>query len=198
MSHPACCAAKKGGEPPLDLPVGGRPICSVQGHKTKKGHTVTASRTLTILIGAMSCASCVARVERALLACDGVEQASVNLARGSAQLTLTPEADLGAIAAMLEDLGYPMQTQQARLDVASMACGACVGRVERALAAVPGVIAARGNLATQTASVDYADGAVTPQALCAATGAAGYPATLAATDTATRVRSRAARRLPRS
>jgi len=45
-----------------------------------------------------------------------------------------------------------------QLPVEGMRCGSCVSRVERALAAVPGVSAARVNLATREASLDVADG----------------------------------------
>ncbi|HRO16510.1 MAG TPA: heavy metal translocating P-type ATPase, partial [Paracoccus sp. (in: a-proteobacteria)] len=56
-----------------------------------------------------------------------------------------------------------------------MTCASCVGRVERALAAVPGVTAASVNLATRTASVTHSPG-VTPTALAGAATRAGYPA----------------------
>ena len=49
-----------------------------------------------------------------------------------------------------------------------MTCAACVGRVERALAATPGVAAARVNLATESAAVDF-DAAKTDAATLAAT-----------------------------
>ncbi len=45
---------------------------------------------------------------------------------------------------------------RARLKIAGMTCGACVGHVERALKSVPGVTDASVNLATETADIDYA------------------------------------------
>ena len=56
-----------------------------------------------------------------------------------------------------------------------MSCASCVGRVERALLAVPGVVEARVNLATESATVD---GVADPDALVAAIRQAGYAATL--------------------
>ncbi|MBM3566766.1 MAG: heavy-metal-associated domain-containing protein, partial [Alphaproteobacteria bacterium] len=38
------------------------------------------TRHLTLAVGGMTCASCVSRVEKALLAVPGVEKAAVNLA----------------------------------------------------------------------------------------------------------------------
>lgn len=63
-----------------------------------------------------------------------------------------------------------------RFDVEGMHCAACAGRVEKALAAVPGVVSARVNIATHQASVEAARGQVTEDALAAAVAAAGYSA----------------------
>src|SRR5690554_2221767 len=59
------------------------------------------------------------------------------------------------------------------LAVEGMSCASCVGRVERALQAVPGVEAAAVNLATERATVR---GTAAAQALVDAIGAAGYRA----------------------
>ncbi|UCH74544.1 MAG: copper-translocating P-type ATPase [Rhodospirillales bacterium] len=63
--------------------------------------------------------------------------------------------------------------RHARLQVEGMTCSACVGHVERALKAVPGVVAASVNLATEQADVDFADG-VDVGALADAVEQAGY------------------------
>src|SRR5690606_15372575 len=60
-----------------------------------------------------------------------------------------------------------------------MTCASCVGRVERALAAVPGVSMASVNLATERASVQT-DGSATRQALVQAVRKAGYEVTASA------------------
>ncbi|MGY1458384.1 heavy metal translocating P-type ATPase [Luteimonas sp. A534] len=59
------------------------------------------------------------------------------------------------------------------LTVEGMSCASCVGRVERALQAVPGVSAATVNLATERATVH---GAAPADVLLAAVGKAGYTA----------------------
>ena len=60
------------------------------------------------------------------------------------------------------------------LPVAGMTCASCVGRVERALRKVPGVVAASVNLAAQTASVEYLPGVASVDHLRAAVEGAGY------------------------
>ena len=57
-----------------------------------------------------------------------------------------------------------------------MTCASCVGRVERSLRKVPGVLQASVNLATERASVDFDAGLVDVSAIKAAIGAAGYDA----------------------
>ena len=129
---------------------------------------------VTLSIEGMSCASCVSRVERAVLAAPGVTAASVNLATETVQISGT--ADTGALVKVLADAGYPARTLQATLNIADMTCASCVGRVERALKAVPGVVEAQVNLATESATVRYLEGQATPADLIAATAAAGYAA----------------------
>src|SRR6266568_6227887 len=64
--------------------------------------------------------------------------------------------------------------------VTGMTCAACQGRVQRALAAEPGVIDASVNLVTRSAAVRYDPSAVNPQRLIAAVRATGYDAELPA------------------
>ncbi len=137
---------------------------------------MTDATRVTIAIDGMSCASCVGRVERALTALDGVYGASVNLAAGSARLDMTSEASMADIAAALDRAGYPLRTGGVTLHIPSMHCASCVGRLEAALGAVPGVLDVTVNLATRSATIRHAEGATEPQALMAATRAAGYPA----------------------
>ena len=78
--------------------------------------------------------------------------------------------------------------EEARLDfpVKGMHCAACVGKVERALLAVPGVETAAVNLATERATIRLGAGRPSLDALRRAVAAAGYfvPADIAATPEA--------------
>ncbi|WP_197368103.1 heavy metal translocating P-type ATPase, partial [Ralstonia solanacearum] len=69
------------------------------------------------------------------------------------------------------------------LEIQGMTCAACAGRVERALRAVPGVVAASVNLATERARIQRADD-VSGDALVAAVVAAGYEARIASDEVA--------------
>jgi Cu+-exporting ATPase len=62
------------------------------------------------------------------------------------------------------------------LDIGGMTCAACAGRVERALARVPGVADASVNLATETARVRFAGAGPATDLLLDAVRRAGYDA----------------------
>ncbi len=61
-----------------------------------------------------------------------------------------------------------------RVPVTGMTCAACVRRVEKAIASVPGVVAAPVNLATASATVTYDAGETGAAAIAAAVTGAGY------------------------
>ncbi len=126
-------------------------------------------------IEGMSCASCVARVEKALRAVPGVAEASVNLATESATLQAAPAVTPGAIQQALAKAGYEIARQEFDLDIRGMTCASCVARVEKALARSRGVLSASANLATERARVVAITGTGI-EALHAAVADAGYEA----------------------
>ena len=73
-----------------------------------------------------------------------------------------------------------MSDDVVELGVTGMSCAACVGRVERALRRVPGVLDASVNLTTERASVRVTPGTAGAEALAASIRAAGYEAALPA------------------
>ena len=141
------------------------------------------SHHLTLSIQGMSCASCVGRVERALAAVPGVENVSINLANERAQLDLTEGGQLSGAITALDEAGYPARTETVVLNVESMSCASCVGRVDKALAAIEGVLDVNVNLASETATVQLVEGVASVNDLMTATREAGYPAAPAETDT---------------
>ena len=131
--------------------------------------------TLELPITGMTCASCVARNERALRKLDGVEEASVNFATEKATVVFDP-AVLSAhdLVDTVEKAGYGVVTQRETLPILGMTCASCVSRVERALGKAPGVLEAQVNLATEKATVTYLPGKTDRAALVAAVRGAGY------------------------
>ena len=137
--------------------------------------TGPAQQAWTLPIEGMTCASCVARVERSLKAVAGVIDATVNLTTESATVMAAPDIELPVLSKAVEKAGYTVGETSFDLDVEGMTCASCVARVEKALKSVPGVREAEVNLATESASVRTVVG-VDIAALSAAVAKAGYAA----------------------
>ena len=133
-----------------------------------------AQTQLDFNVRGMTCASCVSHVEKALKATPGVEAANVNLATERVDVTLAPDANPAALAKAVADAGYDPVVETIELGVGGMTCASCVAHVEKALKAVPGVIEASVNLATERASVRALSGPGLVDRLRRAITEAGY------------------------
>ncbi|KJK25005.1 ATPase [Burkholderiaceae bacterium 16] len=142
----------------------------------------TGSVAISIPIEGMTCASCVGRVEKALKAVPGVNKASVNLATERADITFDGVPNVEAAVQAVQKSGYSVASSTIELSVTGMTCASCVGRVEKALKAVPGVSNATVNLATERAQISAAGG-TSPEALIQAVARAGYEAQVISGDT---------------
>lgn len=107
----------------------------------------------------MHCASCVSRVEQAVLAVPGVRKAAVNLIEKSAAIE---GGDPEEVIKVLVQAGYPASLVEEpkltpeegyEIDILGMHCASCVSRVEQALLAVPGVSDVSVNLIEKKALI---------------------------------------------
>ena len=137
--------------------------------------TTIEGEVRTLNVDGMTCASCVAHVEKALLKVDGVRAASVNLATETATVTVAPEVSFAQLSDAVTKAGYDVRRDEVTLDIEGMSCAACVGRVEKVLRRVPGVVDASVNLAAHRARVQTS-AAVPMAALVAAVAKAGFGA----------------------
>lgn len=140
-------------------------------------------KTIKLSISDMTCASCVRRVEKAIEKVPGVSGATVNLATEKADVTFDGAPDIAAIAEAVRGAGYGVGEEVLEFPVEGMTCASCIGRVEKALKAVPGVLDATANLAQERARVRLAKGAATFDDLDAAIERTGYKAVRVAADT---------------
>ena len=127
-------------------------------------------------IDGMTCASCAGRVEKSLAKVPGVRSVSVNLATEQARIE-APADSLPALVEAVQQAGYSVPAHSLELDISGMTCASCAGRVEKALARVPGVKSASVNLATERAHIELL-GQVDPGLLINAVTQAGYGASL--------------------
>ncbi|MBW2092709.1 MAG: copper ion binding protein, partial [Deltaproteobacteria bacterium] len=115
--------------------------------------------TASLPIKGMTCATCVNRVEKALGELPGVEEANVNFATEKATVRFDiDKVSLRKMRDAVESAGYQViepEGSQVTISVGGMTCAACVSRVEKALAELPGVEKANVNLATERAAVKF-------------------------------------------
>jgi Cu+-exporting ATPase len=137
---------------------------------------MTAMKALSLPIEGMSCASCAKRVERALSVLPGVQTVSVNLANESARVTGNSVMSVEQLTAAVKKSGYAVPIREMSLTIGGMTCASCAGRVEKALRAVPGVLGAMVNLATERAVVSTLGKSTDIAQLIAAVERAGYTA----------------------
>ncbi len=141
--------------------------------------------TVSLPVAGMSCASCVGRVEAALREVEGVDEVAVNLATERADIRAAAPVDQQRLVEAIEQAGYSVPAViNTELAITGMNCASCVGRVEQALKAVPGVTEATVNLATERASVQGNAGSDTLVAAVAGAGYAAQPLGPSGMDTA--------------
>ncbi len=133
------------------------------------------TKQMTLPIRGMTCASCVAHVEKALKEIEGVSEANVNLATERASVALADtEVGLGQMVAAVRDAGYEVGTEKVILPIGGMTCASCVAHVEEALRELDGVVSVSVNLATERALVEYVPGIVGIEDFRRAVADAGY------------------------
>ncbi|NGZ86723.1 heavy metal translocating P-type ATPase [Duganella aceris] len=135
---------------------------------------MSKSVTFDLPISGMTCASCAGRVERALSKVSGAENVSVNLATEQVRLQ-APADSLPALLSAVDAAGYAVPSASVELAIDGMTCASCSGRVEKALAKLPGVASVSVNLASERAHIELL-GNVSTDALVAAVEKAGYAA----------------------
>jgi len=134
-----------------------------------------ATKQLILPVEEMTCASCVAHVERGLREVQGVAGANVNLATERAAVQFDPkQVKLADLVTAVRDVGYDVAVEKVTLPIGGMTCASCVSHVERGLNEVDGVLTANVNLATEKATVEYVSGLVSLADLKRAVADVGY------------------------
>ena len=151
------------------------------------------SQSADFQITGMHCASCAARVERAVGALPGVDSAVVNLLQENLKVTFAP----GAVAPeqiikAVSDLGFAAEAEPdaffepAKADalesdmrvvnfhVGGMHCASCAARVEKTVAGLPGVARAEVGLVQENLRLEYRPAELSLDQLRDAVQALGY------------------------
>ena len=134
-------------------------------------------RSVQLRISGMTCAMCVATIEKALKSLEGVKEASVNLGTETATVRYDPEKlTLEQIIRAIEDTGYSVarEAKEVVVRIGGMTCAMCVATIEKALKSLEGVKEASVNLGTESARVVYDSGITSLEDIRRAIEETGY------------------------
>lgn len=138
---------------------------------------MTDSKQLTLPITGMTCANCVATVERNLKKLDGVEGAVVNLSSERAMVEFDPaKLGLGDLVARVQRAGYGVATGEAELVIKRLADDNDARRLEAALRKQEGVLEVQVTYATEKARIRYIPTVISQAELRKAVSKAGFEA----------------------
>lgn len=123
----------------------------------------------------MTCANCVATVERNLKRLDGVQSAAVNLASERATVEFDPEKlGLADLIGRVERAGYGVASAEADLIIRRLADDNDARRLEAALRKLEGVLQAQVSFTSEKARIQYVPTLVSQAELRRAVAAAGF------------------------
>ncbi len=150
---------------------------------------MSEEKQVTLPVLGMTCANCVAAVERNSKKVEGVTGAMVNFANEKVTFSYDPAVVKGqdvttAVIEKVKRAGYEIPTADLELSLLGMTCANCATNIERALNKVDGVLSATVNYANEKAAVSYATGAVNRAEMVAAVRKAGYDVVEAESDEA--------------
>ncbi|WP_254861614.1 heavy metal translocating P-type ATPase [Halovivax gelatinilyticus] len=135
---------------------------------------MTTVRTHLEITG-MSCSTCTGTVEDALSELDGVSEASANYATDEGTVAYDDEVtSLAAIYETIDSAGYEAAAETLAITVMGMSCSTCSGTVTEAVEALPGVIEADVNFASDEARIRYNPVDASPGEIVAAIERSGY------------------------
>jgi Cu+-exporting ATPase len=136
-------------------------------------------KTLTVPVLGMTCANCVASVERNAKKVNTVAGAAVNFA--SERLSVDYDPAVSSAKEVLTDViarvgraGYSVPTDTVELPLLGMTCANCANTIQRRLNKVEGVLNAEVNYANERATVEFVPGVTSYSDLVAAVRKAGY------------------------
>src|SRR5216117_2282854 len=130
---------------------------------------------IVLPIEGMSCASCAATVQEALISASGVAAATVNYATAKAAVDYDDaQTGVAELIKTVRTAGYDCGKASVTFGVEQLHYAPGVAPLEQALGRVQGVLRAAANQATETVTVDYVPGATTAEALEQAVAQAGF------------------------
>lgn len=130
---------------------------------------------VTLPILGMTCANCVATVERSLSKTEGVEEANVNLSSERAAVRYDPsKTNVQNLVDQVRKVGYDVAVGEAALHIQNLSDQADALRLEKALNSLEGVLFSQANLATERVTVRYVPTIISQSEIRQAIAKAGF------------------------
>jgi len=138
---------------------------------------MSGTKQLTLPITGMTCANCVATVERNLKKLEGVNTAIVNLSSERATVDFdSAKLGLTDVIARVQRAGYGVATGEAELVIKRLSDDNDARRLEKALLKLEGVLDAQVTFANEKARVNYVPTVVSQAEIRAAVSRSGFEA----------------------
>lgn len=148
---------------------------------------MSTQKQLTFPVIGMTCANCVASVERNSKKVEGVTDAVVNFASEKVTITfdyesVRPQSVVEGVVNRIQKAGYEIPVATLELPLVGMTCTNCGNTIERNLQKIDGVMDVAVNFASERATVTYVPGSTDRNTLIAAVRKAGYDVVVAEAD----------------
>ncbi|ORX91573.1 heavy metal translocatin [Basidiobolus meristosporus CBS 931.73] len=134
------------------------PLVDIKSHQFNQDTILSGS----LSIHGMSCASCVASIERALKEQKGVVSITVSLLSERADVRYDSDViDIDQIASIVSGIGFeasPLQTNRqgnVSLKIYGMTCASCVHSIEKEIGKMPGILNISVSLPLETAHIEF-------------------------------------------
>ncbi|XP_072948704.1 copper-transporting ATPase 1 [Epargyreus clarus] len=147
----------------------------------------------TLEVRGMTCASCVAAIEKHCSKLYGVQSILIALLAAKAEVRYEPsKISARAVAASVSELGFPADVlsdcdgsgqRDLMLLIKGMTCASCVNKIEKSVLKLPGVASCAVALTTSKAKIKYDAELLGPRKICDVIADLGFEATVQGSQT---------------